>query len=200
MSRVTGLKSDIAVLSNSDNDNKNWKSLLKTAKTNKIQYPSINNDLLKQHFNPNTNIIPMENAFAGYRICKNCGKPILLNSIMDHIQNHCPGSTDGGTSSSSASTLVDRDSASKTLPGTDKENHSTSTNGFSVGSSNSIGSSQNSTKNSIIQSNYNYNDTNKVGSAKNSNRRGDDDNDDDDDDDEDDEDDEDDDDEEDEDK
>ncbi|KAG0670447.1 hypothetical protein C6P45_002350 [Maudiozyma exigua] len=119
MSRVTGLKSDLPKYDDDANiETKNWKSLLKMAKTNKIQYPNIDNDILKDHFNPNTNIISTDNLFASYRICKNCGKPVLLNSIMSHIQDNCPGLNGGSTSNSSSSTLLDGETASKVLPGT----------------------------------------------------------------------------------
>ncbi|SMN19012.1 similar to Saccharomyces cerevisiae YGL066W SGF73 SAGA complex subunit [Maudiozyma saulgeensis] len=181
MSRIIGLKNDILISSTPETDNKNWKSLLKTAKTNKIQYSNIDNDLLKEHFNPNANIIPTENAFAGYRICKSCGKPILLNSIIDHIQNHCPGSTGGSTSSSSPNLLADRESASKTLPGTYKENSGRPLNGFSVAGNGNSGNSEGSLKNNISQSNVNDNDSNRTGSTKNSTRREEDDDEDDDD-------------------
>lgn len=90
MSTVKGLKEDL-IQNDSGSKVKNWKDLFQSAKTNQIQYPNINNELLANYFNPNTTIISSDRNFANYRICKKCGKPILLNTIIDHLQNCSTG-------------------------------------------------------------------------------------------------------------
>lgn len=81
--------------SNSSNRDGGWKDLLPLVKNNPVQIDHINQVSKEKFFNSKARIIenPVETAFQ-YRICVSCGKPIALNAIMDHLENHCQGSRD----------------------------------------------------------------------------------------------------------
>lgn len=102
-SQITGIKeeikrqfSDSVDSSNlySSNNEGGWKDLLPTVKNSPVQYRNINQASKEKYFSPNARIVenPLETAFQ-YRICVNCGKPIALNAIMDHLENHCERSS-----------------------------------------------------------------------------------------------------------
>lgn len=70
-----------------------WKDLLQSVKNNSYQYKNINQSTREKYFSPNARILeePLESSFQ-YRVCNNCGVPLALNSIVDHLENHCKGS------------------------------------------------------------------------------------------------------------
>lgn len=69
-----------------------WKDLLQSVKNNVYQYKNINQESREKYFSSNARILedPLESSFQ-YRVCNNCGVPLALNSIMDHLENHCEG-------------------------------------------------------------------------------------------------------------
>ncbi|QLL33625.1 hypothetical protein HG536_0E05360 [Torulaspora globosa] len=75
----------------SDGEN-GWKDLLQSVKNNVYQYKGINQASREKYFSANARILedPLESSFQ-YRVCNNCGVPLALNSIMDHLENHCKG-------------------------------------------------------------------------------------------------------------
>lgn len=99
-SEITGIKKKVQdqfsdIISGSDSQTSNdsgWKELLSSVKNNTFQYKHINPTTTEKYFNPNARIIenPLESSFQ-YRICNNCGKPLALNAIMEHIENYCKG-------------------------------------------------------------------------------------------------------------
>lgn len=71
-----------------------WKDQLSLVKNRLPQYNQINPVTKENFFNPNTHIIenPLEtSASFQYRVCNGCGKPLALNAIVDHLENHCKG-------------------------------------------------------------------------------------------------------------
>ncbi|QLQ81186.1 hypothetical protein HG537_0E05410 [Torulaspora globosa] len=85
-SNVNGLGSE-----GSESEN-GWKDLLQSVKNNAYQYRNINQASREKYFSANGRILedPLESSFQ-YRVCNNCGVPLALNSIMDHLENHCKG-------------------------------------------------------------------------------------------------------------
>lgn len=71
-----------------------WKDHLSLVKNRPPQYNQINPVTKENFFNSNTRIIenPLEtSASFQYRVCNDCGKPLALNAIVDHLENHCKG-------------------------------------------------------------------------------------------------------------
>ncbi|GAV53280.1 hypothetical protein ZYGR_0AI05640 [Zygosaccharomyces rouxii] len=71
-----------------------WKDHLSLVKNRPPQYNQINPATKENFFNSNTRIIenPLEtSASFQYRVCNSCGKPLALNAIVDHLENHCKG-------------------------------------------------------------------------------------------------------------
>ncbi|CAR27287.1 hypothetical protein ZYGR_0I05610 [Zygosaccharomyces rouxii] len=71
-----------------------WKEHLSLVKNRPPQYNQINPTTKERFFNSNTRIIenPLEtSASFQYRVCNSCGKPLALNAIVDHLENHCKG-------------------------------------------------------------------------------------------------------------
>ncbi|EDO19403.1 hypothetical protein Kpol_1002p50 [Vanderwaltozyma polyspora DSM 70294] len=72
--------------------NKGWKQLLSSAKGSPFQYSHINLDHKNKYFNANTHLLENtveSNSSSNYRICNSCGRPISLETIVDHLNNHC---------------------------------------------------------------------------------------------------------------
>lgn len=71
-----------------------WKELLASVGNNPYQYKRINQASKDKYFSSNSRILedPLESSF-NYRICNSCGAPLALNSIMDHLENHCRGNS-----------------------------------------------------------------------------------------------------------
>ncbi|AQZ11206.1 SGF73 (YGL066W) [Zygosaccharomyces parabailii] len=101
-----------------------WKELLSIVKNRPPEYNHINQATKEKFFNSNTHIIenPLEpSASFQYRVCNSCGKPLALNAIMEHLEDHCKG---GGESSSVThpKEMTDEDTESTASPRKHKEN------------------------------------------------------------------------------
>lgn len=94
------------------NSGTSWKDLIDVAKNNPQEYSSdINSETVSKYFEPNTHIIiDALDKQTNFRVCKGCGKPILLEAIVDHIENHCSNSRD-----QKEGTVGDMDSFSESL-------------------------------------------------------------------------------------
>lgn len=111
-----------------------WKEHLSLAKTQPPQYNQINPVTKERFFNPNTHIIenPLEtSASFQYRVCNGCGKPLALNAIVDHLENHCKGANN---STAGDNELEDEDAELNASPR--RQNGSENGDDYSNGSSN----------------------------------------------------------------
>lgn len=98
-SEIKGIKKEVRdqYANSADNSKSNsdsgWKELLASVNNNPYQYRRIKQATKEKYFNSNAKIIedPLEESAFNYRICNSCGAPLALNSIMDHLENHCKG-------------------------------------------------------------------------------------------------------------
>lgn len=87
--QITGIKNSV---NHNFDQCSSWRDLIGIAKNNPKQYTHISTETRRKYFEPNAVILEdaLENT-GNFRICNNCGKPILTEVILDHIQNHCSG-------------------------------------------------------------------------------------------------------------
>lgn len=106
---IKGLKSEIQLESL---DNKNgWKELLSIVKNNKGEREL---DIRSKYLSKPSEVVP--NAIEetlNYRNCNACNKPILLSTLLDHLENHCVNR---------ATNKENKDSPNLQSPGKNKEN------------------------------------------------------------------------------
>lgn len=96
--QITGIKNSF---SHNSDQSSSWRDLISVAKNNPVQYTHINSETRSKYFEPNAVIL--EDALektGNFRVCNGCGKPILIEAILDHIQNHCSGANNNLDSSS----------------------------------------------------------------------------------------------------
>lgn len=99
-----------------------WKELLSFVKNRPPEYNHVNPVTKGRFFNSNTHIIenPLEpSASLQYRVCNSCGKPLALNAIMDHLEDHCKGSSSTAVANKE---ITDEDAESNTSPKKQKDN------------------------------------------------------------------------------
>lgn len=93
-SEIKSLKTEIQKdIISPKSSNSSWKELITIVKSK--QRPQ-NKEKLDQFFNPNVSLIPNPlGKSLDYRICNDCGKPVSLVALVDHLEKHCKGSANG---------------------------------------------------------------------------------------------------------